>query len=146
MQKVDEIEQVKNPLEDRSSQFEEPSTQVSAQILVPLIADDVYSISDLFSEFHTEDIMHASQESHAETFVCAMHASQEQHASTMHASRETKRGSRTSDSILIFSEKNLQKMIGYLNSSQKNTQFQKQNHSKWSSGGEVMIILKSTKF
>ena len=44
MQKVDKIENVENPLEDKSSQFEEPSTQVSAQFLVPLIVDYVYSI------------------------------------------------------------------------------------------------------
>ena len=59
MQNVDKIEQVENPLEDQSSQFEEPSTQVSAQIYIPLIADNVYSISDLFSEFHVEYILHA---------------------------------------------------------------------------------------
>jgi len=43
-------------------------------------------------------------------------------------------------------EKQLQKQIGYLNSSRKNIQFQKNNHSKWTLGSEVMIILKSTKF
>jgi hypothetical protein len=99
------------PSEDQASYSEESSTQVSAQICIPLIADDVYSISDLFSEFHVEYILHASQESHADTFPCAMHASQEQHACTMHASQETKRESRTSDSIMIFSEKNLQKKL-----------------------------------
>ena len=62
------------PLEDQDYYYEESSTQVSAQIFVPLIADDVYSISDLFFEFHVEDIMHASQESHVETFTCTMHA------------------------------------------------------------------------
>jgi hypothetical protein len=46
-----------------------------------------------FSEFHVEDIWHASQGSHADTFPCAMHASQ-----------ETKREPRTSDSIMIFYE------------------------------------------
>jgi hypothetical protein len=116
MQNVDKIENVENPLEDKSSQFEEPSTQVSAQICIPLIANDVYSISYLFFEFHVEDICHASQGSHADTFSCAMHASQ-----------ETKRELRTSDSILIFYEKKLYKQIGYLNSSQENIQFQKKS-------------------
>jgi hypothetical protein len=114
MQNVDKIENVEKPLEDKSSQFEEPSTQVSTEICIPLIEDDVYSISDLFSEIHMEDIWHASQESHADTFAC-----------TMHACQETKRESRTSDAILIFSEPNLQKQIGYLNSSRENIQFQK---------------------
>jgi hypothetical protein len=75
MQKVDKIEPVEKPLEDQSSQFEEPSTQVSAQIFVPFIEDDVYSISDLFSESHMEDIIHAYQEPHADTFSCTIHAS-----------------------------------------------------------------------
>ena len=55
------------------------------QFFVPLIANDVYSISDLFSEFHMEDIMHESQESHVENFAYAMHASHEKHACAMHA-------------------------------------------------------------
>jgi hypothetical protein len=114
MQNVDKIENVEKPLEDKSSQFEEPSTQVSTNFFIPLIEDDVYSILDLFFEIHVEDIWHASQESHADTFPCAMHASQ-----------ETKREPRTSDSIMIFSENYLQKQIGYLNSSQENIQFQK---------------------
>jgi hypothetical protein len=93
MQKVDKIEPVENPLEDQSSQFEEPSTQVSAQLFVPFIEDDVYSISDLFSESHMEYIIHAYQEPHADTFSCTIHASQEPHAETpMHASQEPKRG------------------------------------------------------
>jgi hypothetical protein len=37
MQNVDKIENVENPLEDKSSQFEEPSTQVSIKICIPLI-------------------------------------------------------------------------------------------------------------
>jgi hypothetical protein len=83
-----------------------------------------------------EDIWHASQESHADTFPCAMHAIQ-----------ETKREPRTSDSILIFSEYNFQNHIGYLNSSQENIQFKKKNIIRNRvSGSEVMIILKSTKF
>jgi hypothetical protein len=87
------------------------------------------------NEIHVEDIWHASQESHADSFAC-----------TMHASQESKRESRTSDAILIFSEKNLEKQIGYLNSSRENIQFQKSNHLKRSLGTEVMIISKSTKF
>jgi hypothetical protein len=74
MQNVDKIENVEKPLEDKSSQFEEPSTQVSAQICIPIIEDDVYSISNLFFEFHVEYIWHASQGSHADTFPCTMHA------------------------------------------------------------------------
>ena len=123
MQNFDNIENVENPLKDKSSQFEKPSTQVSTEICIPLIEDDVYSISDLFSKIHVEDIWHASQESHADTFPCAMHTSQ-----------ETKRELHTSDSILIFSEKKLQKQIGYLNSSQENIQFKKKkkHRLKWS--------------
>ena len=56
MKNVDKIENVEKPLEEKSSQFEELSTQVSAKICIPLIEDDVYSISDLFSEFHVEYI------------------------------------------------------------------------------------------
>ena len=90
-----------------------------AEICISLIEDDVYSISDLFYEIHVEGIWHASQESYADIVAC-----------TMHASQETKREQHTSDSILIFSEKNLQKQIGYLNSSQENIQFQKTNRLK----------------
>ena len=75
MQNVDKIENVEKPLKDKSSQFEEPSTQVFAEICIPLIEDDVYSISYLFFEIHVEDIWHASHEAHAETLPCAMHAS-----------------------------------------------------------------------
>jgi hypothetical protein len=64
----------------------------------------------------------------------------------MHASQETKREPCTSDSILIFYEHNLQKQIGYLNSSRENIQFQKKNHPKQSPKSEVMIVSKSTKF
>ena len=135
MQNVDTIENVEKPLKDKSSQFENPSTQVSIEICIPFIEDDVYSISDLFSEIHVEYIWHASQESHADTFPCAMHVSQ-----------ETKRELRTSDSILIFFEHNLQKQFGYLNSSRENIQFKKTNRPKQSPGSEVKIILKSTKF
>ena len=64
----------------------------------------------------------------------------------MHACQETKRAPLISDAILIFSEKNLQKQIRYLNSSRENIQFQKKNHPKRSLGTEVMIVSKSTKF
>jgi hypothetical protein len=114
MQEVEQIEPEEKPSEDQASYYEESSTNVFAEISIPIIEDDVYSISDLFSEIHVEDIWHASQESHANTFPCAMHASQ-----------ETKRESCTSDSILIFFEPNFQKQIGYLNSSRENIQFQK---------------------
>jgi hypothetical protein len=135
MQNVDKIENVEKPLEDKASQFKEPSTQVSVQNCIPIIENDVYSISDLFSEIHVEDIWHTSQESHADIFPCAMHAPQ-----------ETKREPCTLDSILIFYEHNLQKEIVYLNSSRENIQFQKTNRPKRSPESKVMIILKSTKF
>jgi hypothetical protein len=48
MQEIEKIEPEEKPSEDQASYFEESSTQVSAQILVPLIADDVYSILDFF--------------------------------------------------------------------------------------------------
>ena len=77
MQNIDKIENAKKPLEDNSSQFEEPSTQVSTKICIPIIEDDVYSILDLFSKIHVEYMWHASQQSHEDTFACTMHASQE---------------------------------------------------------------------
>jgi hypothetical protein len=60
MQNFDKIENVENPLEDKSSQFEEPSTQVSTKNCIPIIEDDVYSISYFFYEIHVEYIWHAS--------------------------------------------------------------------------------------
>jgi hypothetical protein len=70
MQNVDKTENVEKPLEDKSSQFEEPSTQVSTKICIPIIEDDVYSISNLFSEIHVEDIgMHLR--SHMQTLLYA---------------------------------------------------------------------------
>jgi hypothetical protein len=57
------------PSEDQTSYYEESSTKVFAQICIPLIKDDVYSISNLFSQFHVEYILHKSQESHADTFA-----------------------------------------------------------------------------
>jgi hypothetical protein len=122
MQEVKQIEPEEKPSEDQASYYEESSTKVFAEICIPLIEDDVYSISDLFSEIHVEDISHASQESHADTFAC------------MHASQESKREPCTSDTILIFSEKKLQKQIGYLNSSRENIQFQKKKSSETESG------------
>jgi hypothetical protein len=119
MQEVEQIEPKENPSEDQASCYEESSTKVFVEICIPLIEDDVYNISDFFSKIHVEDIWHASQESHLDTFAC-----------TMHASQETKREPRTSDVILIFSEKYLQKQIGYLNSSRENIQFQKKKSSK----------------
>jgi hypothetical protein len=75
MQGIGKIESEEKPSENQTSYYEESSTKVFAQICIPLIEDDVYSISDLFSEIHVEDIWHASQESHEYTFPCAMHAS-----------------------------------------------------------------------
>jgi hypothetical protein len=74
MQEVEQIEPEENPLEDQASYYEESSTNVFAEISIPIIEDDVYSISDVFSEIHVEYIWHASQESHANTFACTMHA------------------------------------------------------------------------
>jgi hypothetical protein len=92
MLEVEQIEPEEKSSEDQTSYSEESSTQVSTEICIPLIEDDVYSISDLFSEIHVQDIWHASQESHVDTFSC-----------TMHACQETKRESHTSDEIMIFS-------------------------------------------
>jgi hypothetical protein len=92
LQEVEQIDPEEKPSEDQASYYEESSTKVFAQICVPLIEDDVYSILDLFYEFHVEYIWDASQGSHANSFLCAMHASE-----------ETKKEPRTSDSILIIS-------------------------------------------
>jgi hypothetical protein len=70
-----------------------------------------------------EDIWHAFQESHADTFAC-----------TMHASQETKRDPCTLDSIMIFYEKKFQKQNGYLNFSRENIQFKKKKSSETESG------------
>jgi hypothetical protein len=75
MQEVEQIETEEKPSEDQVSYYEESSTKKFAKICIPLIEDDVYSISDLFSKIHVEDIWHASHESHADTFACTMHAS-----------------------------------------------------------------------
>jgi len=55
-------------------------------------------------------------------------------------------GRRTLGSDLKLYEPNLEKQIGYLNSSRKNTQFQKNNQPKRSSGSKVMSILNSAVF
>jgi len=68
MQEVEQIEPKEKPSEDETFYSEESSTQVSTKICLPLIANNVYSISELFVEFHVEDIWHASQGSHADTF------------------------------------------------------------------------------
>ena len=60
MQEVEQIELEEKPSEDQASYYEESSTKVFAQICIPLIEDDVYSILDLFYEIHVEDIWHAS--------------------------------------------------------------------------------------
>jgi hypothetical protein len=67
------------------------------------------------------------------------------HAPCMHLRRQ-KESRAHQTSIMIFYEKNLQKQIGYLNSSRENIQFQKKNHPKQSPESKVMIFLKSTKF
>jgi hypothetical protein len=75
MQGIGKIEPEEKLSEDQASYYEESSTKVFAEICIPLIEDDVYSISDLFSEIYVEDIWHAYQDSHADTFTCTMHAS-----------------------------------------------------------------------
>jgi len=96
MKEAKQIEPEEKPLEDQASYYEESSTNVFAEISIPMIEDDVYSISDLFFEIHVEYIWHASQESHADVVAC-----------TMHASQETKREPHTSDAIMIFSKKKM---------------------------------------
>ena len=60
--------------------------------------------------------------------------------------REEKEGGAFQVHIWRFMSWIWKKKIGYLNSSQKNTQFQKNNHPKRSQGSEVIIILNSTIF
>jgi hypothetical protein len=60
MQDVEQIEPEEKPSEDQASYYEESSTKVFAKICIPLIKDDVYSISYFFSEIHVEDIWNAS--------------------------------------------------------------------------------------
>jgi hypothetical protein len=96
MQEVEQIEPEEKPSKDQASYYEESSANAFAEICIPLIEDDVYSISNLFYEIHVEDIWHASQESQADTFAC-----------TMHASQESKRDLHTLDAIMIFYDHNL---------------------------------------
>jgi hypothetical protein len=44
MQEVEQIDPEEKPSEDRASYYEESSTNVFAEISVPIIEDDVYSI------------------------------------------------------------------------------------------------------
>jgi hypothetical protein len=60
MQEVKRIEPEEKPSEDQASYYEESSTNVFAKNNIPIIEDDVYSISYLFSKIHVEDIWHAS--------------------------------------------------------------------------------------
>jgi hypothetical protein len=83
MKEVKQIEPEEKPSEDQASYYEESSTNVFAEISIPIIEDDVYSISDLFFEIHVEYIWHASQESHADLL----------HAPCMHLRRQ--KGSHT---------------------------------------------------
>jgi hypothetical protein len=57
-----------------------------------------------------------------------------------------KRGPRHSRSFQYISMKNLQKMVVYLISSQKNTQFEKKNRLKQSPGSQDIEVLKSANF
>jgi hypothetical protein len=49
MQEVEQIELEEKPSKDQVSYYEESSTKVFAEICIPLIEDDVYSISVFFS-------------------------------------------------------------------------------------------------
>jgi hypothetical protein len=60
MEGIGKIENVEKPLEDKSSQFEDISINIFVENSIPIIEDDVYSISYLFSEIHVEYICHAS--------------------------------------------------------------------------------------
>ena len=59
MQEVEQIEPQEKPSKDQTFYYEESSTQVFAQICIPLIEDDIYSISYFFSKIHVEYIWHA---------------------------------------------------------------------------------------
>jgi hypothetical protein len=59
MQEIGNIEPGEKPSEDQASYYEESSTKVFAEICIPLIEDDVYSISYLFSKIHVEYIWHS---------------------------------------------------------------------------------------
>jgi hypothetical protein len=59
---------------------------------------------------------------------------------------EEKRGPQHSRHFPYIFVKNLQKMVVYLISSQKNTQFEKKNHPKQSPEGQDIEVLKSAIF
>jgi hypothetical protein len=59
---------------------------------------------------------------------------------------EEKRGPRHSRSFQYIYVQNLQKRVVDLSPSQKNTQFEKTNHLKWSPGSQDIEVLKSTHF
>jgi hypothetical protein len=82
MQEIEKIESEEKPSENQASYSEESSTQVSAQILVPLITNVVYSISDLFLNF-TQNILCMHLKSHMHKFL---------HVPCMHLGRQ--KGSR----------------------------------------------------
>jgi hypothetical protein len=48
MQEVEQTEPEEKPSEDQASYYEESSTKIFAEICIPLIEDDVYSISNFF--------------------------------------------------------------------------------------------------
>jgi hypothetical protein len=48
MQGIGKIDPGEKSSEDQASYYEESSTKVFAQICIPLIEDDVYSISEFF--------------------------------------------------------------------------------------------------
>jgi hypothetical protein len=110
MHEIQKIYPEEKPPEDQASYSEESSTQVFAQILVPLIADDVYSISIFFIFFlnfiRNISCMHVKNHMKKRLQTPCMHL-----RSNIHASRKTKRGSCSSDSILIFSKNNLMKKM-----------------------------------
>jgi hypothetical protein len=56
MQGIGKIEPEEKPSEDQASYYEESSTKVFAEICIPIIEDDVYSILDLFSKIHVDYI------------------------------------------------------------------------------------------
>jgi hypothetical protein len=57
-----------------------------------------------------------------------------------------RRGPRHSRDFQYISVQNLQKSVVYLSSSQKNTQFEKQNHPERSPEGQDIAVLKSAIF
>jgi hypothetical protein len=119
MQEVEHIEPEEKPLEDQTFYSEESSTQVFTQICIPLIEDDAYSILDFFFLNFMWKIYGMHLRGHMQTLF----------HSQWNASQETKDQPHTSNSIMIFSEQNLQKKIGYFNSCWENIQFFKKKTS-----------------